>query len=894
MHDWKALIRARLGVLNVDPARECDIVDELAQHVAEHHAELVAGGMTDPDAVAAALAPLADRRTAVEIARADRPRPAAPPPPPGAGAGMLLDLGRDLRYAARVLMHAPGFTAVAMVTLMLGVGANTAIFSVVNAVLLRPLPYADPDRLVLVGGRAPDGGAENVGYTTFLDWRDRSNSFEQMALLRSWSPTLMVDGEPERVPAMRVSWNFFDTLGVRPALGRDFRREDDTPDRWRMLLISDRLWRRRFTADRSVIGRVVMMNDQQYTIVGVLPAGFEPLISEHFFQPADMWALLGYDRALREACRSCQHLKALGRVKAGTAFEAARRELDAVHSALRREFPAEYAPSTITLVPLRDELTGRLRPALSVLTAAVVFVLLIACANVANLLLARISRRERDLALRTALGAGRGRLVRQLLAENLLLAAGGGGAGVLISALVVPLLTRLAPGSMARLAEARVDGPVLAFSAAVSIAAAVLFGLLPALRAGRLDLVESLHADGRRTARAPTSLVRRLLVLTEVALAVVLLIGAGLMIRSVGRLLNVNPGFDPDAVLTLQISMVGESYRQDAAVSAKTSQMLTTLRELPGVDAVAAAGQIPLGGNSDCWGFHVEGRPAGPEDPCVERYSVTPDYFRVLRIPLIGGRLFTEHDRSGAPDVILVGEQTARTLWPNGDALGERVRIGSATRGPWRMIVGIVGDVRHQALAAPPTMQMYVPQAQLTDSFLTFVIRAPAGAANLADPARRAIWSVARDVPVYEVALLRDLVARSLGSRRFLMRLLEIFSGIALVMTLIGLYGVIAYSVSERTREIGIRAALGASRRDIVRLVLGGGIAVVAAGLMIGAVAAAALTRYLQESLYAVSATDPATFMFVMAALFAVALLAHVVPVARAMHVDPAIALRQE
>ncbi|HEV8345351.1 MAG TPA: ABC transporter permease [Vicinamibacterales bacterium] len=892
MPDFTALVRARLAPLDVDPAREADIVAELAQHVAEHHAELVASGVTDDTAIAMALAPLDDRqRVAAEIARADRPRVTVPEPPAD-GSSLAVDFWRDLRYAARVLLRAPGFAAIAVVTLALGIGANAAIFSVLGSVLLRPLPYADPARLVMIGEREADGTASNVGYATFLDWRDRSRGFEEMALIRSWQPTLTSNGEPERISAIRVSWNFFHMLGVRPALGRDFRADEDNPDRWRVLLISDRLWRRRFAADPSTVGRVVTMNDRDYTIVGVMPPTFEPLISERFYQPADMWGLVGYDVSLNYACRGCQHLKAIGRVK--TPLETARADLDAVQSELRKQFPSEYPQATMTLVPLQEVLTGDIRPALLVLMGAVAFVLLIACANVANLLLARMARREHDLALRTALGASRARLVRQLLAENALLAGLGGAGGVLLAVIAVPLLTRVAPASMARLAGAHVDGRVVAFSALVSLGTALVFGLLPALRASRIDLRDSLHGDGRKTAHAPTSLARRLLVAADVALAVVLLVGAGLMIRSVDRLIGVNPGFDPDQVLTMQISMVGQAYEKDEAVVAKTDEMITKLRALPGVASVAAAGQIPLGGNGDRWGFHVQGRVVTPDDPSVERYSVTPEYFSVMRIPLRRGRLFTEADRAGAEQVMLVGERTARLLWPDADPIGQHVRIASADSGPWRTVVGIVGDVRHHELAAPPTMQMYTPQAQVTDSFLTFVIRTNGDPAALAGDARRSIWSVARDVPVYAVAPLADLVARSVGPRRFVMLLLECFGAVALLMTAVGLYGVIAYTVSERTREIGIRAALGASPSAIVRLVVGGGFAVVAVGLTAGVLVAAGATKHLQGSLYGISPTDPVTFAAVIGLLVLVTLAAQGIPIARAMRVDPAIALRQE
>jgi predicted permease len=854
--------------------------------------------MADEVALLRALAPLGSHPlVAEEISRADRPRATAPPPPASAARSLFGDLVRDGRYAVRVLSRAPGFLAAATLTLALGIGANTAIFSVLNAVLLRPLPYSDPDRLAFVGERTPDGSTNNVGYATFLDWRQRSHAFADMALVRSWSATLAVGGEPERIPAMRVSANFFRLLGVRPALGRDFKSEEDTPDRYRVVLISDRLWRRRFAADPAVVGRVIKMNDQPYEVAGALPASFEPLISEHFYKRAEMWGLVGYDASLSYACRGCQHLKAIGRLKPGVSSEAARADIDAVQSQLRGEHPTDYeSAATMTLVPVRDELMGHLRPVIAVLMGAVAFVLLIACANVANLLLARLAQRERDLALRAALGASRVRLVRQLLVESLVLAVMGGAAGILLGAWGVPLVTRLAPAAVSRLTEARVDLRVLAFSTVVSLATAIVFGLLPAVRASRVDLQGLLNAAARKTAEGPASLARRVLVTAEVALAVVLLVGAGLMVRSVGRLLAVDPGFDPDGVLTMQVSFVGPAYVEDPVVLARIEEILARVQALPGVEAAAAASQIPLGGNGDSWGFHVQGRVlANPADaPSAERYSVTPEYFAAMRIPLRRGRLFTEADRAGAEPVMLIGERTAERLWPGGDPIGERVRIGDPGKGPWRTIVGIVGDVRHRDLASPPTLQMYVPHAQLTDSFLVLVIRGGGEAGPLAAEARRAVWAVAKDVPVYEVAPLAELVARSVGPRRFVMVLLELFGAAALLMTAVGVYGVISYSVAVRTREIGIREALGASPRDIVRLVFGGGLAVVGGGLGAGLAIALAATRLLRGSLYGITATDPATLAAAALILFVVALLAHGMPLVRAVAVDPAVALRQE
>jgi putative ABC transport system permease protein len=464
---------------------------------------------------------------------------------------------------------------------------------------------------------------------------------------------------------------------------------------------------------------------------------------------------------------------------------------------------------------------------------------------------------------------------------------------VVVSIAAVPLLVNLAPPTMARLSGARIDGRTLAFAAALSLGTAFLFGLLPALKASRVNLQGSLHGGGRRTGRGTTSLARRLLVGADVAMAVVLLAGAGLMIRSVARLVGVDPGFDPQHVLSMQISLLGPAYGKNDTVVARTEAIVARLRALPGVQHAAAAGQIPLGGNGDAWGFHIEGRPVAPDDPSVERYGVTPDYFAVMRIPLRRGRTFVDGDRAGAENVIVIGEQTARALWPGADPIGRHVKVGGDA-GPWRTIVGIVGDVRHEDLAIAPTLQMYLPQAQNTDQFLTLVIRTQGEPSLLAGEARRAVAAEARDIPVYQIATLADLVDRSVGPRRFVMVILGIFGGLALLLTAIGVYGVISYTFAERRREIGIRAALGAQRQDIVRLMIGGGLTVIGSGLAAGLAVAIAATRLLAGSLYGISATDPATFAGVAALLLLVAVAAQSIPIVRATRVDPTVALRQD
>jgi len=804
---------------------------------------------------------------------------------------------QDLRHAARILRKSPGFALVAISTLALAIGANTAVFSFVHAALLRALPYPSPERLVVVGDAGGGGSVDNVGFATFQDLRDGNRTFAALAAIRSWQPTLAEEGDAERLPAMRVSWNYFAMLGVRPALGRDFLPEEDRPETWRVLLLSDSLWRRRFGADPSVLGRVVRMNDRDFRIVGVLPASFEPLVSARYYKAAEIWAPLGYDATLPYGCRSCQHLKALGRLRAGVTRAQARADLDRIRRRLAAEHPADYPAGSMGIVPLREELSGGARPALLVLSGAVGFVLLIACANVANLLLARALRRSREIAIRSALGAGRWRLMRQLLAESLLLAAAGGAVGTAVASASLQGLSRLAPASLPRLDQVRMDPRVLGFAALVSLATGLLFGLVPALKLSRPDLRGPLSSDSVSVAGGSAPRARRLLVVADLALALMLLAGAGLMLKTLGRLLQVDPGFRPDRVLSLQFSLIGDAYAEDPAVVALQDRLLERVRALPGVEWAALAGQIPLGGNGDRFGFHVEGRGAAnpAEDLSAERYSVTPDYFRVMGIALARGRLITAVDRAGAVPVVVISETTARRIFPAEDPLGRRVRIGDVKSGPWRTIVGIVGDVRHADLAEVPTPQMYLSQAHVTDSYLVLTVKAATSRPEtLAGPIRRILRDLDPGVPIYDVATMNDRVSSSVAARRFVTRLLAGFAGLAVILAAIGLYGVISYALGQRTREIGVRIALGASRADILRLVLGSAAFTVIAGLAGGLAATLATTRLLRALLFEVSPYDPATLALAVAALAAVALAAHWLPARRASKIDPMAALRAE
>jgi putative ABC transport system permease protein len=800
---------------------------------------------------------------------------------------------QDVRYGLRMWRESPAFTGVALLTLALGIGANAAIFSLVNRVLLRPLPYADADRLAMVGDRDPDGTASNIGFQTMKDFAERTRAFESIVPIRSWAPTLVAEGNAERVPALRVGWQFFSMLGVRPAFGRDFRADDDKPERYRVLLLSEGLWRRRFGADPSVVGRTVRMNDQSFEVIGVMPADFEPLLSTRFYQRAEMWAPLGYDVSQPFACRSCQHLKAVGKLRPGVSGTQALGDLNEMRRQLAAAYPDDYPAGEMAIEPLRDAIAGPVRPALLVLLGAVGFVLLIACANVANLLLARAVARTREMAVRSALGASRRRLIRQALTESTMLSVAGGMLGVGLAALLLRSLSTLAPVSLPRIEQIGIDAWVLVFTMAVSIVTGLVFGLAPALRISSFRLTAAMGADPRTSAGSSSASAQRVLVAADVAVALVLLTGAALMIRTVGSLMKVDAGFNASQVFTAQFSLGGEAYSQEAAVVQLQNVLLERVRALPGVESAAIAGQVPMGGNGDRWGFHIEGRMnANPaEDPSAERYSVTPEYFRVMQIPLLRGRLITDQDRAGAMPVMVISEASAK-LWGGDDPMGGRVRIGG-TVGPWRTIVGIVGDVHHRDLTAEPYPQMYLPQAQVTDVFLVLAVRSSVGEDQLAPAVRQVMRSLDAGIPIFQVAMLDTLVEASYADRRFVMRVLGAFALLALLLAALGLYGVIACTVTERTREVGLRVALGATRADVLRLVFASGARAIAAGLFGGVVAALVLARFLGTMLVGTAPTDPLSLGLAVTALGAVTLLAHWIPARRALRVDPAIALRQ-
>ena len=806
---------------------------------------------------------------------------------------------RDVRYGLRQLRKSPTYTAMVALTLALGIGANTAIFSVVKAVLLNQLPFRDPERLVKIAEADPDtSDPETIDFTTTYDLRERNQFFESISLFCDGDVAMVEQGQPEVLEGLRVNYDYFDTLGVKVQLGRAFVADEDHPQTRYEAILSHGLWLRRFGGDRSIIGRTIRLNDKPYKVVGVLPETFRPFAREDRVALPEIFTPLGYDLELRDACRGCQHLQAIGRMKPGVSVERARSELNAVMRVIVREHPTEYSERTvIAMMPLRDYTVGKVRTALWILLGAVGMVLLIACANVAHLSLARASSRVKEMAVRAALGAGRARLVRQMLSESLLLAIAGGLAGVMLTWWGTHALTALGPKELPRATEIRIDMPVLWFALAVSIFAGLLFGVAPALRASRVDPNESLKDVGRSTEGRARFAYRNLLVTVELALAFVLAMGAGLLSKSLVRLLNVDPGYDPHNVLTAGVYVYGDRYHDKPGAELNYyEQAMQRLRSTPGIESVAMASNLPLL-TFDRSAFHIQDHPLAndADAPDLDRYSVSPDYFQVLDIPLKRGRLFTDGDRKGTPLVALISESCARTLFPNQDPIGKHIQIGGRHDDKeWITIVGVVGDVQQYGLDQPSNMAAYIPLAQDLSFGYNVAVRTTGDPRRMEQTVRQAFLSADNTQPVFHVRPLEEYVAESLAARRFTLMLLGLFGGLALVLAAVGIYGVISYAVSLRTREFGIRMALGAARKDVLQMVLRQGLKLAATGLVLGIVASVVFTRFLTALLFQVKPADMMTTLAVLLMLAAVALLANYLPAHRASHVDPNVALRYE
>ncbi|HEX8144511.1 MAG TPA: ABC transporter permease [Pyrinomonadaceae bacterium] len=810
-------------------------------------------------------------------------------------------LWQDLRYGARTLLKRPGFTLVAVLTLALGIGANAAIFTVVNAVLLRPLPYQQPEQLVRIGGSNLQKGTTLGTFSPqdFYDWRARNTVFESMAAYDGWSPSLTGTGEPERLAAGRVSASFFDVLRARPALGRSFLPSEEERGNHLVAVLSYGLWQRRFGANPKIVGQTIMLNGFGYTVVGVMARDFEPpRFSDIDFERPELWAPFAPD--LSQWSRSGRAVDAgIARLKPGVSTEQAQAEMTAIGLQLQQQYPDSNANSGVSIASLQDQLVRSIRPALFVFLAAVGFVLLIACANVANLLLARAATRQREIAIRTALGAGRWRIMRQLLTESLLLAIMGGVLGLLLALWATDFLVALGSDSIPHLGRIGLDARVLSFTMALTVLTGIIFGLVPALQASKPDLNETLKDGGRSaTGGASRQRMRSFLVVSEIAISLLLLVGAGLLIKSFLRLQQVNPGFDPHNVLAMYVFLPGAKYPDDAKQVAFFDQVEQRAAALPGVEAVGMVSNLPISGNYDRVSFYVEGQPVpSPADvPDIERYYVNGGYFRAMSIPLLAGRAFGTQDRAGAPLSVIIGETTARRFWPNESPLGKRINTGNpeSPDNPWRTVVGVVGDVRHYALDIAPAPQLYLPYTQSPSQQMTLVVRSTNNPESQIAAVRNAVWAVDRDQPVYNIKTMEGVVSESVAQRRFTMLLLGIFSALALLLAVIGLYGVMTYMVTQRTHEIGVRMALGAQGRDVLKLIVGHAMTLVVIGVCLGLAAAFAMTRVIGSFLYGVSATDPWTFAGVPLLLGAVALAASYIPARRATKVDPMVALRYE
>jgi putative ABC transport system permease protein len=796
---------------------------------------------------------------------------------------------QDVSYAGRNLRRRPAPALAAMATLAIGIGMTTAILSIVNGIDWRPLGYPNPDRVVFVQEVFKGEALNSTGYATFADWRERSRSFIELAAMASSQTTLSGHGETERVTGLRVTPGYFRVTGVAPVLGRGFTDAENRWDNRRFVILSARLWRRRFGSDPAIVGRAVHLGGWPHVVVGVMPDGVEDLIADRVFDTADVFLPVAYDPSLPFACRTCRHIRVVARLRPEVSIEQAQAEMETVTNQLAREHPTSYTGTGARVKRAADVLVGPVRPALYVLLAAVGVLLLIATVNVANLLLVRAVERGPEIATRRALGIATGRLVRQLLTESLVLAVMGAVCGIVVAVVVLRLLISLAPATLPRLATIAFDGRVLGLTLLVTVSVGLLFGMLPAWHLASADLAGYLR--GARTQVSAGGRAGQWLVAANVALALVLLAITGLLGRSFVHLLRVDPGFDPRGVTTASLSLAGPAYAQRPATEAFFRAFLERVTR-PG-DVAALSTQLPTDLN-DSAGFHIEGRLfANPEDaPMADRFAVTPDYFRTIKIPILRGRGFTDRDDANAPRVAIINQTAAEQLFPGEEAIGKRISLGGPDS-PRRTIVGIVGDVRHR-LAEPVSYQAYVPLSQFNDSPVRVVLRSADAAGVVAERIRTAVTALDPRQVAHAIRPFGAIVNDTLAERRFLLALIGGFAGSALLLAVIGLYGVVSYVVVQRTRDIGLRVALGAARRDIRRLVLRIGMAPVSVGLITGLVLVIFVTRPIEAMLVAVQRLDPLTIAAAASLLFAAALVACYVPARRATRVDPIAALRAE
>jgi predicted permease len=807
---------------------------------------------------------------------------------------------QDLRYGARMLMKSPAVTVVAIIALTLGIGANTAIFSVVHAVMLRSFPYQDGEKLAIVwehrkSGKANPQNVINMG--NFFDWKDQNTVFSDMAAFFDLNVNLTGDGQPEEVPGQIATPNLFSLLGVNPIRGRTFTPDEGKPGQARVVVIGYDLWQRRFGGDPAIVGRKITLNNEPNEVIGVLPPDVGWFVQKGSLirSAPQIWSPWEVSNDLR--VRRGRFARAVARLKPGVTLEQAQNEMNVIGSRLEQQYPEFNTQWGVNVVPLRTQVTGEIRKPLYILLGAVGFVLLIACANVANLLLARAASRKKEIALRAGLGASRWRIARQLLTESVLLSAIGGGLGLLLAWWGTRALLAFSPPELMELRDTAVNLPVLAFTVGLTLLTGIVFGLVPAIEAARFDLNESLK-EGGRTAGSRSNRLRNAFVVTQVALALVLLVGAGLLIRSLNRLNSVEPGFDPNQLLTMRVNLPARKYDTDPEVIGFFQRAVEQIRSLPGVEAAGSINYVPFGGPHSATSMHIEGQPERPPGQRLTTGIVVTDanYFETMRIPLTRGRLFTAQEATEMRHVVVVNEAFARENFPGQDPLGKRVTINMKNddENVPTEIIGIVGDNKHKGLDIEIEPMAFWPHPELVVSSMTLILRTRGEPTSVAAAARNVIQGLDPDQPIGEVNTMQGLMATSVARSRFNTILLAVFSVVALVMAAVGIYGVMSYSVQQRTHELGIRLALGAQQRDVLQLIVKQGVVLGVIGVTAGLLASLGLTRLMSSLLFEVTATDARTFAIVAVGLFSIVLMACYIPARRATKVNPLVALRYE
>jgi putative ABC transport system permease protein len=901
MPEWKPEILRRLAPLKLAPTREAEIADELSQHLEDRHQELLTGGQSEDAAFRAVLDELKGKDL---LARSLRPVERSFDREPialGTGAGNFFSaILQDIRFALRMLRKSPGFTAIAVLTLMLGIGANTAIFSVVDAVLLKPLRYKNPSSLVLVWENQPKYRLLRnvVAPPNLFDWEQENHCFSGMAAFLDQPANLTGAGEPEEVSAQLVSPNFFSVLGAKPMLGRGFSADEDQSGKDHVVVLSYGLWKSKFAGDSNILGKKIELDGESFTVIGVTGADFDFYITEFSFtgEHPQLWAPLTAPPVWHDRSKVGRFLRVIARVKPGLSVAQAQAQMNVVAEGLAARYPVYDKGWGVTLVSLRDQLSGALRPALLILLGAVGFVLLIACANISSLLLSRAAGRRREIAVRIALGASRGRIARQLLTESVLLSVLGGTVGAFVGLWTTEALIQAGSRTIPDLAVVTVSWRILAFAVGVTLIAGLLAGTLPSIMAAHAEVASALPEGGRASSAGRKSLAARsAFVVVEISLALVLLAGSSLLIQSFFRLTEVDPGFHASHLLIFQISLP-DKYHHGSAAAAFFNQLLAKIRALPGAISASADDTPPFSGVGSRTDFQIAGEPPLPigQERDIDVRVIEPNYFRTMSISLLHGRTFNDREFAQQSNVVIVNKAFADKYFPDKNPLEQKVVIDMKDKNLPDQIIGVVGDVHESSLATASYPLAYWPYPELPHYAMNVVVRTATPPLSLVPAIRGALHQIDKDQPMAKISTMDQLVANSVASSRFTMLLLSSFAGLALALACIGIYGVMAYSVAQRTHEIGIRIALGAQRNDILRLVLGRGARLAFVGVAIGVAGALLLTRLMAMLLYSVSASDPLTFAAVAILLAVVALLACYIPARRAMRVDPMVALRYE